>query len=72
MGLNFALFEAFKFVVDAVAANVYIHMGDFNKNRNSKMDGSGEKLALPSVVRNGLSGTIVYLVSSILIVLSFS
>eukprot|EP01036_Dinobryon_divergens_P031471 gene31471-40871_t len=54
MGLNFALFETFKFLVDAVTANVYIHMWDFN-NRNSKRDGS-EKMALPSVVRNGLSG----------------
>ena len=54
MGLNFALFETFKFLVDAVTTNVYIHVWDFN-NRNSKRDGS-EKMALPSVVRNGLSG----------------
>ncbi len=58
MGLNFALFETFKVVVDAVTASVRMRIGEFN-NRLSKRDAS-EQLPLPSVVRNGLSGTALY------------
>ena len=58
MGLNFALFETFKVVVDAITASVRMRIGEFN-NRLSKRDAS-EQLPLPSVVRNGLSGTALY------------